>query len=217
MAGNKGLCWMMRHSGRKHGIWMSLNSTEIYKEMQVPFVMWIDMQTQFQILATLPRILTRSNDKVRPSSPHVATARLFEACLVPSLSMTQDELFREEVINPMPLPQLLSNPFFHPLKKSYLQSAIEPSFNLTLYTFYHLCINMAPTSNITLYFLQASRSIRIAWLLEELGLSYESIFFPRENNKVPADFKEKSGNSLAKAPALKDGSLVITESGAITE
>jgi len=76
---------------------------------------------------------------------------------------------------------------------------------------------MAPSSNITLYFLQASRSIRIAWLLEELGLPYENIFFPRENNKAPADFKEKSGNSLAKAPALKDGSLVISESGAITE
>ena len=42
---------------------------------------------------------------------------------------------------------------------------------------------MAPKSDITLYFLQASRSIRIAWLLEELKLPYESIFFPRENSE----------------------------------
>ncbi|KAF8865765.1 hypothetical protein BDZ45DRAFT_720504 [Acephala macrosclerotiorum] len=73
------------------------------------------------------------------------------------------------------------------------------------------------TPNITLYFLQASRSIRIAWLLEELSLPYESIFFPRENNKAPADFKSRSGNTLGKAPSLTDGSLTMNESGAITE
>jgi glutathione S-transferase len=76
---------------------------------------------------------------------------------------------------------------------------------------------MAQKSEITLYFLQASRSIRIAWLLEELGLEYKSVFFPRENNKAPADFKSQSGNTLGKAPCLKDGGLTIGESGAITE
>lgn len=73
------------------------------------------------------------------------------------------------------------------------------------------------SSERTLYFLQASRSIRTAWLLEELGLEYNSVFFPRENNKAPADFKEKSGNPLGKAPALEDGGLLVTESGAIAE
>jgi len=34
--------------------------------------------------------------------------------------------------------------------------------------------------NIALHFLQASPSIRIAWLLEELSLPYTSVFFPRE-------------------------------------
>lgn len=72
-------------------------------------------------------------------------------------------------------------------------------------------------SNITLYFLQASRSIRVAWLLEELNLEYKSIFYQRENNKAPASFKEESGSPLGKAPYLKDGSLTINESGAITE
>jgi glutathione S-transferase len=71
--------------------------------------------------------------------------------------------------------------------------------------------------DITLYFLQASRSIRIAWLLEELGLEYKIVFFPRINNKAPADFKEKSGNEFGKAPFLKDGEVRVAESGAITE
>jgi hypothetical protein len=66
---------------------------------------------------------------------------------------------------------------------------------------------MATSKNpdIILYFLQSSRSIRIAWLLEELKLPYKSIFFPRENNKAPSDFKEKSGNTLGKALSLRDG------------
>jgi len=72
-------------------------------------------------------------------------------------------------------------------------------------------------SDITLYFLQASRSIRVAWLLEELSLPYKSIYFDRENNKAPAEFKTESGNPLGKAPVLKDGDLTITESGAIVE
>ncbi|CZR59089.1 related to GTT1-glutathione S-transferase [Phialocephala subalpina] len=71
--------------------------------------------------------------------------------------------------------------------------------------------------DITLCFLQASRSIRIAWLLEELSLHYSSIFFPRENNTAPADFRSRSGNNLGKAPSLTDGQFVINESGAITE
>jgi glutathione S-transferase len=73
------------------------------------------------------------------------------------------------------------------------------------------------SNTLTLYFLQASRSIRIAWLLEELSVPYISKFYPRENNKAPAAFKEESGNPLGKAPCIRDGGLVINESGAITE
>lgn len=73
------------------------------------------------------------------------------------------------------------------------------------------------SKTLELYFLQASRSIRVAWLLEELSLPYISHFYPRENNKAPAAFKADSGNPLGKAPVLKDGDLTITESGAITE
>ncbi|KAI7535225.1 glutathione S-transferase [Hortaea werneckii] len=72
---------------------------------------------------------------------------------------------------------------------------------------------MAP---ITLYFLQASRSIRTAWVLEELGLEYDVVFADRENGKAPQWLKEQAGG-LGKLPALKDGNLMLYESGNITE
>ena len=72
--------------------------------------------------------------------------------------------------------------------------------------------------DITLYFLQASRSIRIAWLLEELGLDYRVEAYDRESSGfAPAAFKQACGTDLGKAPVLKDGSLILQESGAITE
>lgn len=71
---------------------------------------------------------------------------------------------------------------------------------------------------ITLWFLQASRSIRIAWLLEELSLDYEIRFSERMSNmKAPEDFKVDSGNPLGKFPSLKDGEVRAYESGVITE
>ncbi|KAF2762037.1 thioredoxin-like protein [Pseudovirgaria hyperparasitica] len=73
---------------------------------------------------------------------------------------------------------------------------------------------MAP---ITLYFLQASRSIRIAWLLEELKIPYETKFYWRENNKAPPTFKTESGSPLGKAPVIRDGDNIVYESGAIVE
>lgn len=69
---------------------------------------------------------------------------------------------------------------------------------------------------ITLWFLQASRCIRTAWLLEELGLHYEVKFSPRENGVAPAAFKEEAGG-LGKFPTLQDGDLRIVESGNIAE
>lgn len=72
--------------------------------------------------------------------------------------------------------------------------------------------------DLTLYFLQASRSIRIAWLLEELGLSYKLETYDREaTGLAPTSFKRSCGTLLGKAPVLKDGDLVLQESGAITE
>ncbi len=74
------------------------------------------------------------------------------------------------------------------------------------------------TPDITLYFLQASRSIRIAWLLEELGIEYKLHNWDRESSGLaPADFKQSCGALLGRAPVLKDGPLTLQESGAITE
>lgn len=70
---------------------------------------------------------------------------------------------------------------------------------------------------ITLWFLQASRCIRTAWLLEELGLDYTLKFSDRVNQKAPEEFKINSGNPLGKFPTIQDGSLTVYESGAINE
>ncbi|KAK5127785.1 hypothetical protein LTR85_004901 [Meristemomyces frigidus] len=71
-------------------------------------------------------------------------------------------------------------------------------------------------SQITLYFLQASRSIRIAWLLEALELDYEIKFADRESGKAPQWLKDEAGG-LGKFPTLRDGDLLLYESGNITE
>ncbi|GIZ43513.1 hypothetical protein CKM354_000673700 [Cercospora kikuchii] len=69
---------------------------------------------------------------------------------------------------------------------------------------------------IKLYFLQASRCIRTAWQLHELGLDYELKFAPRVNNAAPADFKQEAGG-LGKFPTLLDDGNVFYESGNICE
>ena len=75
----------------------------------------------------------------------------------------------------------------------------------------------AKEPDLTLYFLQSSRSIRIAWLLEELGLGYKLVFFEREKNgAAPETFKAACGACMGKAPVLKDRDLILQESGAIT-
>ena len=77
---------------------------------------------------------------------------------------------------------------------------------------------MSQQPDITLFFLSASRAIRIAWLLEELNLDYKLIASPRlPNNLAPPEFKAQIPSPLGKSPTLKDGDLVVQESAAITE
>jgi glutathione S-transferase len=67
---------------------------------------------------------------------------------------------------------------------------------------------------ITVCHLSTSRSERIVWLLEELGLDYTIEWFQREaNNAAPAALREV--HALGKAPVIRDGDLVLAESGAI--
>ena len=67
---------------------------------------------------------------------------------------------------------------------------------------------------ITVCHLSSSRSERIVWLLEELGLDYGMEWFQREpNGAAPAGLREI--HALGKAPVIRDGDLVLAESGAI--
>jgi glutathione S-transferase len=69
---------------------------------------------------------------------------------------------------------------------------------------------------LTLYHLRNSRSDRIIWLLEELGLDYEIVRYDRDPNfRAPAQMRKV--HELGKSPILRDGELVIAESGAIVD
>ncbi len=69
---------------------------------------------------------------------------------------------------------------------------------------------------LTIYHLETSRSERIVWLMEELGLEYKLEIFPRETSAAaPAPLKSIHG--LGKAPVIRDGEVVLAESGAIVE
>ena len=55
---------------------------------------------------------------------------------------------------------------------------------------------------------QASRSIRIAWLLEELGLDYKLHTWDRESSGLaPAEFKQFCETHLEKAPRAQRRAL----------
>ncbi|KIX98445.1 uncharacterized protein Z520_05746 [Fonsecaea multimorphosa CBS 102226] len=72
--------------------------------------------------------------------------------------------------------------------------------------------------DITLFFLGASRAIRIAWLLEELNLPYQLVSSPRApNGLAPEEFKAQIPTRMGKSPVIKDGDLVVQESAAIAE
>ena len=69
---------------------------------------------------------------------------------------------------------------------------------------------------ITIHHLSTSRSERIVWLAEELGLPYEMRWHQREaNGAAPAALREV--HALGKAPVIEDDGLVLAESGAIVE
>jgi glutathione S-transferase len=69
---------------------------------------------------------------------------------------------------------------------------------------------------LTIYHLRNSRSDRILWLLEELGLDYEIVRYDRDPTfRAPAAMREI--HALGKSPILRDGELVIAESGAIVD
>jgi glutathione S-transferase len=69
---------------------------------------------------------------------------------------------------------------------------------------------------ITIYHLDTSRSERIVWLMEELGLPYGLELFQRQANGAAPDAL-KAIHALGRAPIIRDGDTVLAESGAIVD
>lgn len=70
---------------------------------------------------------------------------------------------------------------------------------------------------ITVHHLNNSRSQRILWLLEELGVPYEIKHYRRDPKTMLAPPELRAVHPLGKSPVISDGELVLAESGAIIE
>lgn len=70
---------------------------------------------------------------------------------------------------------------------------------------------------ITVHHLNESRSQRILWLLEELGLPYEIKFYSRDATTRLAPPELKAVHPLGKSPVVTDGDMTVIESGAIID
>lgn len=70
---------------------------------------------------------------------------------------------------------------------------------------------------ITVHHLNNSRSQRVLWLLEELGLPYEVKRYERDPETMLAPPELRQVHPLGKSPVVTDGGLTLAESGAIVE
>jgi glutathione S-transferase len=70
---------------------------------------------------------------------------------------------------------------------------------------------------IVLHHLERSRSHRIAWMLEELGLEYELRRYARDRATMLAPESLRAVHPLGKSPVITDEGAAIAESGAILE
>lgn len=70
---------------------------------------------------------------------------------------------------------------------------------------------------ITVHHLENSRSQRILWLLEELGVPYQVLRYERDPETQLAPAELTAIHPLGKAPIVTDGETTVAESGAIIE
>ena len=70
---------------------------------------------------------------------------------------------------------------------------------------------------IVVHHLNNSRSQRILWLLEELGLEYDIKRYQRDAQTMLAPPELRKIHPLGKSPVITDGDLTLAESGAIIE
>jgi glutathione S-transferase len=68
---------------------------------------------------------------------------------------------------------------------------------------------------ITVHHLNNSRSQRVLWLLEELGLEYEIKYYKRNPKTLLAPDSLRQVYPLGKSPVITDEALTLAESGAI--
>jgi glutathione S-transferase len=70
---------------------------------------------------------------------------------------------------------------------------------------------------IVVHHLNLSRSQRVLWLLEELGLPYEIKSYQRDPRSLLAPPELRQVHALGKSPVITEGELTLAESGAILE
>ena len=70
---------------------------------------------------------------------------------------------------------------------------------------------------IIVHHLNNSRSQRVLWLLEELGLEYDIRRYERNRKTMLAPPELRRVHPLGKSPVITDGDLTLAESGAIIE
>ena len=70
---------------------------------------------------------------------------------------------------------------------------------------------------IVVHHLENSRSQRVLWLLEELGVDYQVKIYQRDRKLRLAPPELKAVHPLGKSPVITDGEQVLAETGAIVE
>jgi glutathione S-transferase len=70
---------------------------------------------------------------------------------------------------------------------------------------------------IVVHHLNNSRSQRVLWMLEELGVPYEIKRYQRDAKTMLAPPELKRVHPLGKSPVIEDGAVTLAESGAILE
>src|SRR5471032_2172222 len=118
---------------------------------------------------------------------------------------------------------LVGNKQDNPNLKSYqLQTCLDGHGALCRATLqpsrlYWLFTIAEASAMIVVHHLNNSRSQRVLWLLEEMGLEYEIKRYQRDPRTMLAPASLKAVHPLGKSPVITDGANTIAESGAIIE
>src|SRR5258708_280800 len=73
------------------------------------------------------------------------------------------------------------------------------------------------TAMIVVHHLNNSRSQRVLWLLEELGVAYEVKRYERDPKTMLAPPELLAVHPLGKSPVVVDGAVTVAEAGAVID